>query len=76
MKRSRTWVPEREWQPQPFAGTLPHMIGAIIIAVVLVVVIPVGFLMTMALPAGVLGFLLKSRAEAIHPDSELIDTNY
>lgn len=52
------------------------MLGAIIIAVVLVVVIPVGFLMTMALPAGVLGFLLRSRAEAIHPDSELIDTNY
>jgi hypothetical protein len=52
------------------------MLGAIIIAVVLVVVIPVGFLMTMALPAGVLGFLLKSRAESIHPDSELIDTNY
>ncbi len=52
------------------------MIGAIIIAVVLVVVIPVGFLMTMALPAGVVGFLLKSRAEATHADSELIDTNY
>ena len=52
------------------------MIGAIIIAIVILVVIPVGFLMSMAVPAGVMGSLLKSKAERDHADSELLDTNY
>lgn len=52
------------------------MIGAIIIAVVIVVLIPVGFLMSMAIPAGVIGGLLKSSAEADNTDSELVETNY
>ena len=52
------------------------MIGGIIIAFVLLVVIPVGFLMTMALPAGIIGALLKQRAEEAHAGSELLETNY
>lgn len=52
------------------------MIGALIIAFVVVVLIPVGFLMSMAVPAGVIGTLLKSTAESDNADSELIETNY
>ncbi len=52
------------------------MIGAIVIVIVLVAVIPVGFLMSTAAPAAIIGGLLKHRAEATHADSELLDTNY
>lgn len=52
------------------------MLGAIILAVVILVVIPVGFLMTMTIVSAILGFALKSNAEAENPDSELIDCNY
>lgn len=52
------------------------MIGAIILAVVILVVIPVGFLMTMAVVSAIMGFALRSNAEAEHADSELIDLNY
>ncbi len=56
-------------------GTLADMIGFIIIVVVLLVVIPVGFLMTMAIPAGIIGTLLKNGSEADNEGSELIETN-
>ncbi|MGF1598585.1 MAG: hypothetical protein ACFCVK_16935 [Acidimicrobiales bacterium] len=52
------------------------MIGAIIVAVIIVVVIPVGFLMSTAVAAGALGALLRANAEAEHADSELLETNY
>ncbi len=52
------------------------MIGTIIFLVVLLVVIPVGFLMTMVLPSAVIGYLLKTNAEADNAGSELIETNY
>ncbi len=52
------------------------MIGAIILAVVILVVIPVGFLMTMAVVSGIMGFAMKSNADAEHPGSELIELNY
>ena len=60
----------------PAIGHTVEMVGAVIIVVVLVVLIPVGFLMSMVIPAGVIGTLLKNRAEALHADSELLDTNY
>ncbi len=56
-------------------GTLADMIGFIIIVVVLLVVIPVGFLMTMAIPAGIIGTLLKNGSESDNEGSELIETN-
>lgn len=56
-------------------GTLWFMLEAIVIVFVLLVVIPVGFLMTMVLPAAVIGFLLKTNAEADNAGSELIETN-
>lgn len=52
------------------------MIAAIIFAVIVVIVIPVGFLMSMSVVAGVLGALLKTDVDRGHADSELLDTNY
>ena len=51
------------------------MIGAVILAIVIVIVIPVGFLMTMAVVSAIFGVALKSNAEAEHEGSELIDCN-
>lgn len=52
------------------------MLAAIIFAIIVVVVIPVGFLMSTSLAAGAVGALLKLDAERRHSDSELLDTNY
>ncbi|NNE97104.1 MAG: hypothetical protein HKN24_13850 [Acidimicrobiales bacterium] len=51
------------------------MIGTFIIIVVLLL-FPIGFLMSTTVAAGVIGWALKSNAEAEHADSELLDTNY
>ncbi|MCP3991516.1 MAG: hypothetical protein GY724_20755 [Actinomycetia bacterium] len=52
------------------------MLVAIIFAVILVVVIPVGFLMSTMGAAAAFGELLRKDAERRHGDSELLDTNY
>ena len=52
------------------------MIAAIIFAIIVVVVIPVGFLMSTSIAAAAVGSLLKTNAERTNADSELIDTNY
>lgn len=52
------------------------MVAAIIFAVIVVVAIPVGFLMSTSLVAALLGSLLRTDAERRHADSELLDTNY
>jgi hypothetical protein len=52
------------------------VLGAIILAVIIVLVLPVLFLVTGAVPTVLLGLLLKDHAEATHEDSELIETNY
>ena len=49
------------------------MIGGIALAVILVLVFPVMFLMTGAVGAAVLGWLLKDDAEQRNEGSELID---
>jgi hypothetical protein len=51
------------------------MLGAIVLAVVLVIVIPVGVLMSGAVAAGLLGWALKSDADVRYEGSELIDLN-
>lgn len=51
------------------------MIGAAVVAFIIVIVIPVGFLMSTTLAAAVIGTLLRSNAEAIHADSELLELN-
>ena len=51
------------------------MSGAVIIAIVLLVVIPVGVILTGAVVAGILGWSLKDNGEATHEGSELLDLN-
>lgn len=52
------------------------MLGAIIMVIVLVVVIPVGVLMSAGLATLILGYGLTRNAEVEHEDSELVRTNY
>jgi len=49
------------------------MIGVVIILAVLLVAIPVGVSMSGAVVAGILGWGLKSDAEARHEGSELLE---
>jgi hypothetical protein len=51
------------------------MSGALVITIVLLVVIPVGVILTGAAVAGILGWALKDNGEATHEGSELIDLN-
>ncbi len=51
------------------------MLGVIIIAIVLVVGIPVGVMMSGAAAAAGLGWALKDEAETANAGSELLDTN-
>jgi hypothetical protein len=51
------------------------VVGALIIAVIIVFLLPVAFLMSGGLGAAVTGWLLMENAEATHPGSELIETN-
>jgi hypothetical protein len=52
------------------------VLGAIILAVILVVVLPVLFLLTGTVLAVIQGWLLKEQADDNHEGSELIATNY
>jgi hypothetical protein len=52
------------------------IIGALVIAVVIVFALPIAFLLSGSLGAIAMGWLLKENAEATHPDSELLETNY
>jgi hypothetical protein len=52
------------------------IIGVLVIAVVIVFALPIAFLLTGTLGAIGMGYLLKENAEATHPGSELIETNY
>lgn len=51
------------------------MLGAIVIAVIIIVAIPVAVMMTGAVVAGILGWSLKDNGEAVNEGSELIDLN-
>lgn len=51
------------------------MAGAIIIIVLLVVVIPVGLMVTGGALAGVIGHVLRRNAEQTHAGSELVELN-
>lgn len=52
------------------------MLGALIIALIILIGIPVGFMLAGAGVSFVFGWTLGDNAEKDHPDSELIDTNY
>lgn len=49
------------------------MLGAVIIAVIILIAIPVSIMMTGAIVAGILGWSLKDNGEATHEGSELIE---
>ncbi len=51
------------------------MLGAIILAVIVVVVIPVGVIMSGAAGAALIGWALKSDGDARYEGSELLDLN-
>ena len=51
------------------------MLGAAIMVILLVVVIPVGVLMSGAIGAWIIGHFLRADADARHDGSELIDLN-
>ena len=51
------------------------MLGVVIIVLVLVVVLPIGFLVGGAVVAGIMGSSLDADARARHEGSELIDLN-
>lgn len=49
------------------------MLGALILAVIILVVIPVSIAMTGAVVSAILGWALKDNGEATHEGSELIE---
>jgi hypothetical protein len=51
------------------------MLGAIILAVIIVVLIPVSIAMTGGVVAAILGWSLKDNGEQTHEGSELIELN-
>jgi hypothetical protein len=51
------------------------MVGAVIIVVLLVIVIPVGVLISGGVLSGIIGAVLKKNGEDTHEGSELIETN-
>jgi hypothetical protein len=57
------------------SGSADGMAGAILMAIVLVVVIPVAVCMSGAALAALLGWSLKEDADARNAGSELIDLN-
>jgi hypothetical protein len=52
------------------------VIGALVVMVILVFVLPVVFLLSGTAGTVVMGTLLNTNAEATHEGSELIETNY
>lgn len=52
-----------------------RMLGAAIIVVILVIGIPVAVLVSGAVGAGILGWLVKSDVDHSHEGSELLDLN-
>lgn len=52
------------------------MVGAVIIILVLVVVIPVGFLMSMSVIAGLLGWTVESEVDAENAGTEYLALAY
>jgi hypothetical protein len=51
------------------------VLGALILAFVILVAIPVGVLMSGGLAAAIIGHFLREEGEASHPGSELIELN-
>ncbi len=52
------------------------MFGAILVIVALLIVVPVGVIISGGVAAGVIGFFLKDNGEKTHEGSELLESNY
>lgn len=52
------------------------MLGAILVVLACVVILPMAFMMLGAAISALLGFFLYRDAEITHPGSELLETNY
>lgn len=52
------------------------MLGAVIIVLVIVVILPVTYFIMGGVVAAIVGWALKANGEATHPDSELTELNY
>lgn len=52
------------------------MIGVILVILALLVVVPVGAMVSGGVVAGVIGWALRRNGEETHEGSELLDTNY
>ncbi|MFN8049932.1 MAG: hypothetical protein U0Q22_00660 [Acidimicrobiales bacterium] len=51
------------------------MVGAVLVVIALLVVVPVGVLMSGGVLAGVIGFFVQKDVDEQHEGSELIDLN-
>lgn len=52
------------------------MLGALILALVIVVILPVTFFLIGSVLSAVMGWFLKESVEEAHEGSELVDLNY
>ncbi len=66
---------EQRWQVAWRVGDDGAMFGPIAIVVVLVILLPVGVLMSGAVASALLGFVLNDDVDRSHEGSELLDTN-
>ena len=57
-------------------GNDGDVLGAFILAAVIVIVLPMSYMLSGTVFAALLGWALKEHAEATHAGSELIATNY
>ncbi|MCC6226340.1 MAG: hypothetical protein IT195_08040 [Microthrixaceae bacterium] len=55
---------------------MASMFGVFLVVFVLLVVIPVGAIVSGGVVAAIIGWVLRSNAEQTHEGSELIETNY
>lgn len=62
------------WRGRPHSDDDGPM-GPVLIVIVVVVAIPVGVLVSGAVAAGLLGFLVKDEVDRNHAGSELLETN-
>jgi hypothetical protein len=64
-----------DWSRAGWAGEDDAMLGALILAAVIVVAIPVGLSLSGAVVSAVLGWSLKGDVDARHEGSELVELN-
>ena len=69
-------APASRWKRGPGSGNDGHVLGALVLALVIVVILPVTFFLIGSLLTAVMGWFLKESVEDSHEGSELVDLNY